>query len=245
MLEDERPPVDHTNFHTDEQTPDTYLTLGEFRADEIVIKRSRFIGWGAPVDTEDEALSLLEQIRTEHPQATHHCYAYRVGLGAETVRFSDDGEPGGTAGKPILEVLHREELRNCLVVVTRYFGGTQLGAAGLVRAYAQSAKLAVDAAGVVRQVRHARLAMVLDYEWIGRVQHELQERGALIEASDYGERVSLTVLVKLADVERVKAALQEITNGQANPQEVARVYRAMPVSQADRPDDGGNSSGAD
>src|SRR5690606_8036384 len=121
----------------------SYRTLGRFATAEIVIKRSRFMGWGSPVETEEAALELLDRIRSEHPQATHHCYAYRVGLGTETIRFSDDGEPGGTAGRPILEVLQREDLRNALIVVTRYFGGTLLGAAGLVRAYTQAAKLAV------------------------------------------------------------------------------------------------------
>ena len=120
-------------------------------------------------------MAVLEQIRAEHAQATHNCYAYRVGFGVETVRFSDDGEPGGTAGKPILEVIQREDLRNVIIVVTRYFGGTLLGAGGLVRAYAQSAKMAVDAAGIVEMVRHARLAMELDYEWYGRLQYELQD----------------------------------------------------------------------
>lgn len=214
-------------------TPDVYRTLGEFRTDEVIIKRSRFIGWGAPVSTEHEALAILEQIRSDHPQATHHCYAYKVGLGTETVRFSDDGEPSGTAGKPILEVLQREGLRNALVVVTRYFGGTLLGAGGLVRAYAQSAKMAVDAAGIVEQVRHARIAMELDYEWFGRVQYELQERNILIESSDYGEKVSLTVLARLPEVDGLVKLIRELTNGQAEPEIVEHVYRAIPVQHPD------------
>src|SRR5690606_6557147 len=227
-----KPNRDDKTPHTEPAAPapDVYRTLGDFRSDEVVIKRSRFIGWGAPAATEEEAQALLERIRSQHPQATHHCYAYKVGLGTETVRFSDDGEPGGTAGKPILEVLQREELRNALVVVTRYFGGPLLGAGGLVRAYAQAAKLAVDAAGVVEQVRHARLSVELDYEWFGRIQYELQERGVLIETSDYGEKVSLTVLVRLRDVDGLVAAVQELTNGQVQPEIVARLYRAVPVS---------------
>src|SRR5690606_11092509 len=181
-----------------EGAPDVYRTLGTFAADEVVIKRSRFIGWGAPVRSEDEALAVLEQIRAEHAQATHNCYAYRFGFGVETVRFSDDGEPGGSAGKPILEVIQREDLRNVIIVVTRYFGGTLLGASGLVRAYAQAAKLAVDAAGVVEQGRHTRVAMTVAYEWLGRIQHELQELVVIIESVDYGERVSLRLLVRPA-----------------------------------------------
>ncbi len=212
-----------------EQMPEVYRTLGKFNSDEVIIKRSRFIGWAAPANNEDEALAILEQIRSEHAQATHNCYAYRVGFGVETIRFSDDGEPSGTAGKPILEVIQREDLRNVIVIVTRYFGGTLLGAGGLVRAYAQSAKIAIDAAGIVEQVRHARIQMVLDYEWLGRVQYELQERGIIIESTDYGEKVSMSLLVRLPQVDGLVKALQEWTNGQANPQVVEEVYKAIPV----------------
>lgn len=184
-----------------------YRTLGQFRSAEIVIKRSRFIGWGSTVETEEEALAVLNRIRTEHPQATHHCYAYRVGLGTETIRFSDDGEPGGTAGRPILEVLQREDLRNALIVVTRYFGGTLLGAAGLVRAYTQAAKLSVDACGVVRQVPHVRVKVVLDYEWVGKVQHWLQQEGAILENTEYGAQAAFQFLVPQSQAEHVRETL--------------------------------------
>ncbi|MFS8542542.1 MAG: YigZ family protein [Limnochordales bacterium] len=205
-----------------------YRTLREFRSAEIVIKRSRFIGWGSPVETEEAALELLNQIRAEHPQATHHCYAYRVGLGTETVRFSDDGEPAGTAGRPILEVLQREDLRNALIVVTRYFGGTLLGAAGLVRAYPQAARAAIDAAGIVRQRLHARLAVVLDYEWLGKVQHWLQEQGAVMESGDYGAKAALQFLVPEPTVERVRTTLLELTNGQAALELRGQLYWPVP-----------------
>jgi len=205
-----------------------YRTLGQFRSAEIVIKRSRFIGWGSPVETEEEALAVLNRIRTEHPQATHHCYAYRVGLGTETIRFSDDGEPGGTAGRPILEVLQREDLRNALIVVTRYFGGTLLGAAGLVRAYTQAAKLAVDACGVVRQMPHARIKVVLDYEWVGKVQHWLQQEGAILENTEYGAQAAFQFLVPQSRAEHVRETLQEMTNGRAKPEVLGELYWPVP-----------------
>ncbi|OUN01755.1 MAG: YigZ family protein [Firmicutes bacterium ZCTH02-B6] len=213
----------------------SYRTLGQFGAAEIVIKRSRFIGWGSPVETEDEALDVLNRIRTEHPQATHHCYAYRVGLGTETIRFSDDGEPGGTAGRPILEVLQREDLRNTLIVVTRYFGGTLLGAAGLVRAYTQAAKLAVETCGVVRQVRHTRFAVILDYEWVGKVQHWLQQQGAIVESTDYGAQAKFQFLVPQNLTEHVQQTLRDMTNGRASPTVLAELYWPIPdqVSTAD------------
>ena len=206
----------------------SYRTLGQFRSAEIVIKRSRFIGWGAPAETEEEALDILNRIRSEHPQATHHCYAYRVGLGTETIRFSDDGEPGSTAGRPILEVLQREDLRNALIVVTRYFGGTLLGAAGLVRAYTQAAKLAVDAAGIVRQVRHARLRTVVAYEWVGKILHWLQQEGAIVESSDYGVQAAFQFLVPLARAGHVRQTLQELTNGQAKPEFLGELFWPVP-----------------
>ena len=209
-------------------SPPAYRTLGRFASAEIVIKRSRFIGWGSPVETEAAALDLLNRIRSEHPQATHHCYAYRVGLGTETIRFSDDGEPGGTAGRPILEVLQREDLRNAIIVVTRYFGGTLLGASGLVRAYTQAARLAVDAAGIVRQALHSRFHVVLAYEWLGKVQHWLQEQGAIIEAADYGTQAALQFLIPLAAAEKARTALQEMTSGQAKPEVRGQLYWPVP-----------------
>lgn len=205
-------------------SPDEYLTVRSFQSDEVVIKRSRFIGWGAPVASEEEALALIDQIRGEHPQATHHCFAYKAGLTSETVRFNDDGEPTGTAGRPILEVLQREGLQNTLVVVTRYYGGTPLGAAGLVRAYAQSAKLAVDAAGIVRRELHTRMECEVDYDAIGRIQHGLLERNVHVEDIAYGERVGLQLIVRHGREDEVRALLGELTNGQASPREGTRLY---------------------
>ncbi|MBO8142407.1 MAG: YigZ family protein [Firmicutes bacterium] len=214
--------------------PAAYRTLGGFSSVESIIKRSRFIGIAGPAESEKEALEVIAQLRSEHPQATHHCYAFRVGLGAETARFSDDGEPGGTAGRPILEVLQREDLHNAVIVVIRYFGGVLLGAPGLVRAYSQTASAAVRAAGIVRQLLHARLRVELDYEWAGRAQHWLKERGAAIEAADYGGRVSFTFLVPNDETAGTVAGLKEMTGGRANPQVLGAAYRAVPDGPATR-----------
>lgn len=218
-----------TPVNPTENNPVEYLTLKSFQSTELIIKKSRFICWGSPASTEEEALTIIEGIRAKHPQATHHCYAYRTGLGAETIRFNDDGEPGGTAGRPILEVLQRENLRNAVVIVTRYYGGIQLGAAGLVRAYAQSAKLAIDAARIVRQVLHSRLQLHIDYESFGRVQHALQERRVTIEEAEYGEHVSLRLLVQLQQVDEVVTLLRELTNGQAQPAVLKQLYYPLEV----------------
>ena len=127
----------------------SYKTLRAENSAEFVINKSRFIGYGCPCETEEEALAFLARIRQKHKDATHNCYAYIIGLNSGIMRYSDDGEPGGTAGMPIIEVMKARGVVNCAVVVTRYFGGILLGAGGLVRAYAQGSKAALDAAGVV------------------------------------------------------------------------------------------------
>ena len=125
----------------------SYKTLRAENSAEFVINKSRFIGYGCPCETEEEALAFLARIRQKHKDATHNCYAYIIGLNSGIMRYSDDGEPGGTAGMPIIEVMKARGVVNCAVVVTRYFGGILLGAGGLVRAYAQGSKAALDAAG--------------------------------------------------------------------------------------------------
>src|SRR5690606_25357117 len=130
------------------------LTVTRGVQHEDVVEGSRFIAWVEPVSSADEALTLVTRARTEHPDATHHCWAYRLG---DEMRFSDDGEPGGTAGRPMLEVMLKRGLDGCAAVVTRYFGGKKLGAGGLVRAYGGAVARALDAAGVVRLVPYQRL----------------------------------------------------------------------------------------
>ncbi|MFS8666053.1 MAG: YigZ family protein, partial [Limnochordales bacterium] len=168
-----------------------YRTLREFRSAEIVIKRSRFIGWGSPVETEEAALELLNQIRAEHPQATHHCYAYRVGLGTETVRFSDDGEPAGTAGLPMLAVLRKQNLDQVLATVVRYFGGIKLGAGGLVRAYTETTAQALTGADKVPIISWQQLGCMLPYPLEGAVRRALETEPVRHVQLQYGESVRL------------------------------------------------------
>ena len=128
----------------------SYITVRSEASDEIVIQKSRFIGYAAPCETEDEALAFLRKIRDRHRDARHCCYAYVIGINAGIMRYSDDGEPGGTAGMPMMDILKSEKAVNCCVVVVRYFGGILLGTGGLVRAYTQGCKTALQAAGLVR-----------------------------------------------------------------------------------------------
>ncbi len=190
----------------------TVYTGGE---GEIVEKKSRFIATAAPVRSEEEALQIIEQIRKKYWDARHNCYAYVIGERGELERFSDDGEPGGTAGKPILEVIKWEELRNTLIVVTRYFGGTLLGTGGLVRAYSAAAKAGIASSVIITRIPGIKLHITTEYTGLGKIQYILGQRGITTLDSVYTDKVELEVLTAEAEAEAVKAELTEGTNGQA------------------------------
>lgn len=190
----------------------TVYTGGE---GEIVEKKSRFIATAAPVRSEEEALQIIEQIRKKYWDARHNCYAYVIGERGELERFSDDGEPGGTAGKPILEVIKGEELRNTLIVVTRYFGGTLLGTGGLVRAYSAAAKAGIASSVIITRIPGIKLHITTEYTGLGKIQYILGQRGITTLDSVYTDKVELEVLAAEAEAEAVKAELTEGTNGQA------------------------------
>lgn len=187
-----------------------YTTLRGPGRVEIEVKKSRFIGQAAPAAGEEAALRFIAQVRAEHPKATHHCFAWRAG-GSD--RLSDDGEPSGTAGRPIFEVITRKGLADTVVVVTRYFGGTLLGAGGLVRAYAQAAAAAVEAAGLVTARPALDLQLSLGYELLGKAQHLLSQRPALVLATQYGPAVTLRVRVLAAEAPLLEAELAEGSAG--------------------------------
>lgn len=189
-----------------------YLALVEAGQDEITEKKSRFIGYAMPVESEEEALAAIEKIKKKHYDARHNCYAFSIGTGPQPLlRFSDDGEPQGTAGKPILEVIGGSGVRNVCIVVTRYFGGTLLGTGGLVRAYTEAAKVALTA-GVVKKRRpmiRARLGM--DYGDLGKLQYLIAQEDAAIVDTIYEDRVTLLVDVYAPDYERFVKAVTETT----------------------------------
>ena len=150
--------------------PPSYRTIAAPAEDEFIEKKSRFIGYIAPVTTEQEAAAFIESVRARHREARHNCYAYRLRQN-NLARFSDDGEPSGTAGRPILEVLQREDLTDVCVVVTRYFGGILLGTGGLARAYTQGCKIAVAAAGVLCMYPAVECTLSADYGFYGKLQN--------------------------------------------------------------------------
>jgi uncharacterized YigZ family protein len=181
---------------------------------EIVEKKSRFIGHVVPVKSVAEAELALEDIRQRHKGANHNCYAYRVGLGIPIERFSDDGEPGGTAGRPILEVLRRRPIENVIVIVTRYFGGTLLGANGLVHAYTDATVAGLDAVSMLDCQLMQRIDVDCDYGQYGKLEYELANVGYAMLDKDFTDRVRFHVWSEVAHAEGVVEKLADWSNGQ-------------------------------
>ncbi|NJB05581.1 YigZ family protein [Clostridioides difficile] len=245
-----------------------YRTLHEFGTDEITIEKSVFIGYAKPIKSEEEALEFINEIKKKHKDATHNVWAYTVGKNMNIQRYSDDGEPQGTAGIPTLEVIKKEDLRDVAVVVTRYFGGTKLGAGGLVRAYTKGAKLGLEAGkiiykvmyqevkvkidytqlgkvvvvtryfggtklgagGLVRaytkgtklgleagkiiyKVMYQEVKVKIDYTQLGKVQNELMNLGYFIKDTVYEDNVEIVVYSRLEDVEKLSEKMIDITSG--------------------------------
>lgn len=183
--------------------------------DEIVEKKSRFIATVAPVRTEEEALSFIEAMRKKYWDARHNCFAYVIGDRNELARCSDDGEPQGTAGKPMLDVLLGEEIHNAAVVVTRYFGGVLLGTGGLVRAYSSAVKAGLASSVIITRIQGVKLEIGIDYTGLGKVQYILGQKGIRILDSEYTDTVRLEVLMAEEVKDQVKEEITEGTNGQA------------------------------
>lgn len=197
--------------------PASYRTVARAAEAEIVIKRSRFIGAIWPVAGRDEAEARIAAQAARHARATHNVPAYRVGITALVESCSDAGEPAGTAGRPALAVLQKEDLRQVALVVTRYFGGTLLGAAGLVRAYAEAAAAAVAASGIVEMHLCRLLEAEVPYDLLGKVQHLLRARGAALEEPGYGASVHLRAWLPAGDAAAAVAAVVEATGGRVLP----------------------------
>ncbi|MDS6323668.1 YigZ family protein [Clostridioides difficile] len=190
-----------------------YRTLHEFGTDEITIEKSVFIGYAKPIKSEEEALEFINEIKKKHKDATHNVWAYIVGKNMNIQRYSDDGEPQGTAGIPTLEVIKKEDLRDVAVVVTRYFGGTKLGAGGLVRAYTKGAKLGLEAGKIIYKVMYQEVKVKIDYTQLGKVQNELMNLGYFIKDTVYEDNVEIVVYSRLEDVEKLSEKMIDITSG--------------------------------
>lgn len=206
-----------------------YLVPTAFGQDEFTEKKSRFIGRIWPVETEEEALAHIQDMKKQHYDATHNCWAYVLRDGP--VRFSDDGEPGGTAGMPMLQVLQREGLFNACCVVTRYFGGILLGAGGLVRAYTRGAKLAVDAGGKSLKRVWTALYVPCPYAWFERVKLEIAAYGGVLRHAEFGAEVELDILVPAAGAQPFLDRLTDLSAGVLEGMVTGQEYRAFPVEK--------------
>ena len=192
---------------------DYFVPFAAYGEDKFEEKRSKFTGRLWRVETAEEAISRIKEIRETYWDATHNCYAYILREG-NVMRYSDDGEPQGTAGMPILDVLRHEQLENCLCVVTRYFGGVLLGTGGLVRAYTKGAQIAVAAAGVQRMSLFSVALIACPYNLYEMVLHLLPDYDCAVEQTDFGADVTLTVTLPAGGEEQLNAALAEATAGQ-------------------------------
>lgn len=208
---------------------DSYLTLRNSASDEVIINKSRFIGYASPVETEEEALAFLQTIRQKHKEANHHCYAYVIGTNAGIMRYSDDGEPGGTAGMPMIDYLKTKKLVNCVVVVVRYFGGVLLGTGGLVRAYTQGVKIAVDAAKIISmeltQIDECEVAYPL---W-DKLKYEASFLPVQIQNVRFASSVSFSLLTRNIDHDSVLEALTRVTDGKLDYLPDEQKYMAWDV----------------
>ncbi|HJF94615.1 YigZ family protein [Lachnospiraceae bacterium DSM 108991] len=191
---------------------------------EITEKKSRFIATVRPVKSEEEAVEFIESVRKKYWDARHNCYAYVIGERQDIQRYSDDGEPGGTAGRPMLDVLLGENIHDTAVVVTRYFGGILLGTGGLVRAYQGAAKEGLSSSLIITRIQGIKLKITTDYTGLGKIQYILGERGIPVLDSAYTEKVELTALAP----EKIRSALEEEltdgTNGRAVIEEAGTCF---------------------
>ena len=204
-----------------------YVTIAQRAEDDFFEKKSQFIGYIAPVSSEEEALAFLAEIRAKHRDARHNCFAYILQNGVK--RASDDGEPQGTAGVPIMEVVEREGLTDVIVVVTRYFGGILLGAGGLVRAYAHAAKLAVDAAQRKVMSPAVLVEMQMDYNQYGRINNVLSKYTAIIQDTAFTDMVTMRILFIERDVDAFRSELTEMTAATVEAVEVERLMGEFPL----------------
>ena len=203
-----------------------YRTVYQGGEGEIVEKKSRFIATVIPAAEEEEALAFIEAMNKKYWNATHNCFAYVIGERNEIQRCSDDGEPSGTAGKPMLDVLLGEELHNTAVVVTRYFGGTLLGTGGLVRAYSSAVKAGLASSVIITKKQGIKLEITTEYTGLGKIQYILAEKGMTVLDTLYTDKVEMTGLVPARELEGLKAAIMEGTNGRVRMEEGETCYYA-------------------
>ncbi|MFR3204081.1 MAG: YigZ family protein [Oscillospiraceae bacterium] len=206
------------------QEYEQYRMLSKGAQAELVEKKSRFIATIRPVSSEEEAVAFIEEMKKKYYDARHNCSAFVIGSKGELTRSSDDGEPSGTAGRPMLEVLTGSGIRNIAVVVTRYFGGVLLGTGGLVRAYSGAVKMALEQCETITRRYGVQMLIKTDYNGVGKIQYLLGSKDVVIQDSVYAADVQMTVLVPIEEYDRLCKELVEATNGRVGLEEVEKLY---------------------
>ena len=204
-----------------------YFTIKRHGEHEIVIQKSRFIAHVTRAETEEKAQEFIQRIKKQHWNATHNCSAYMIGENDQIQKANDDGEPSGTAGVPILEVLKKRKLKDTAVVVTRYFGGIKLGAGGLIRAYGKAASEGLDAAGIVERRLMRIMHTAVDYTWLGKLENELRSSVYSIKEIHYLEKVEIEAYVEEDQSQAFTDWMTELTNGQGVITEGEVLYQDM------------------
>lgn len=206
---------------------DPYYTIYEGGVGEIVMKKSRFIATVCPAQTEEEALEFIENSKKKYWDATHNCYAYVIGTKNPIMRYSDDGEPSQTAGKPMLDVLTNKELTNLVVVVTRYFGGTLLGTGGLVKAYQSATVEGLEYSLIIKKEPGIHMELITDYNLVGKIQYFINQENFYLISSDYTDTVKLDLVVPIDRVHSFHNKLADLSNGTLSATEIKKVYFAI------------------
>lgn len=206
---------------------DKYKTVHGFGQDEVIINKSRFIGYASPISCEEDAKNFIDEIKVKHKDANHNVYAYVCGENSNIQRYSDDGEPSGTAGIPVLEVIKKEDLRNTVVVVTRYFGGIKLGAGGLVRAYTKGAKIGLESAKIVDKILYKKIKVRSEYTLYGKIENSLMKNSYEIDNVIYDDAVNIIILCEYDRVEALSNMIIELTSDKAEIEEVGEVYLSV------------------
>lgn len=207
----------------------SYLTVKGYGEHAIVIEKSRFIAHISRAETEEEAIEFIQSIKKKHWNATHNCSAYLIGEHDLIQKANDDGEPSGTAGVPILEVLKKRKLKDSVVVITRYFGGIKLGAGGLIRAYGKSTSEGLNATGIVERKLMKVVHIKVDYTWLGKLENELRASVFEIKEIHYLDAVEFEVYVEEAMVETFTEWMVEMTNGQGKLSTGETLYQETPI----------------
>jgi uncharacterized YigZ family protein len=214
-----------------------YFTVNKEGTDEVTIQKSRFIGYVRRTETEEEAKAFIQEIKKKHHDATHNCSAYMIGAHDQIQKANDDGEPSGTAGIPMLEVLKKQGLKDTAVVVTRYFGGIKLGAGGLIRAYGSTTSQAIRTTGIVKRQLMQGFSITADYTMLGKLENELRNSEHILEGINYMEQVDFSVYVKKGNEQDFTDWIIDMTNNQAEVRPTDLKYVEISADSAKEDDD--------